>query len=290
VQPIRKSLWLLLLAGSLITPLAASPPVLGVAQSRAAFYMNNALVPGTGTILDGTAIRTDIAPSELSLRTGEHLRLSANSALVVHADRVVLQSGLAELSRGTAYRIDAQNLQITPLDQASRVSVSLGSGNVVLVSTAGGSADIRNGRGVLVARMYPGEQKELRPANPDSIQLTGTVRKQGNSFVLEDETTHLTVELRGDNLKGFTGKVVQIKGVVKPEAHPVPGASQVVLVTTATVADVSGGTGAKPAAAANAGHSTRATIAIVGGVAAASSAGGLAAVGTFSGSAPSVSR
>lgn len=292
MHPMRTTPWFLLICGSLMT-LAASPPVIGVAQSRAAFSINNASVPGSATVLDGTAIRTNDAPSDVMLKTGERLRLAPNSAAVVYRDHVVLQAGLAEAIHAAAYRIDAQSLQIRAVDSGAHLTVSLAGKKEVAVSTSGGYAEINNSSGVLVARMYPGDQIQMQPAETDAIRLTGTVQKRGGAYVLQDETTHVTAELRGENLKAMVGKDVRINGTLKPGVSPVSGVSQVVMVTNATVVAAATGTGSVgvPAGAATAsGLSTGTTVAVVGGVAAAATMGGLGAAGTFSGSGPAVSR
>jgi hypothetical protein len=287
VQRIRRISWFLLIGGALMC-LAASPPVIGVAQSPATFSMNHATVPGSATLLEGSAIQTNTAPSDITLKSGERVRLAPNSAAVVYHDRITLQAGLAELALSSAYRIDARGLTIGAADAGARVTVSVAGQSAVAVSTRGGNAEVRNSAGLLVAWMHPGDQVRMEPAAADSIQLTGIVRKQGEVYLLEDQTTHVVVELRGAGMQALVGKVTQIDGVRKPGATPSGGASQVVAVNKATVVPPAGGStnaaGNKP------GVSTRTTVAVIGGVAAAATTGGLAFAGTFSGTGPSVSR
>jgi hypothetical protein len=271
--------------------LAASPPIIGVARSRTAFYINNAAVPGTATILDGTAIRTADALSDIALTSGQRVRLWPQSTAVLYRDRVVLQSGSAEVSHGPGFLVDARKLIVGGLGPASRFTVSVSGGQAVSVSATGGDAEIHNSRGVLVARMHPGEQIETQPADSTAIQITGIVEKRDDAYLLTDQTTHVTAEIRGLGLKPLTGKLVRVNGVVTSGTSAVPGATQVVAVSKITVIPAATAAGAAiPTAAASAPISTGATVAIVGGVAATATAGGLAAAGSFSASPSSVSR
>src|SRR5260370_38758530 len=103
---IRRTTWLLLLCGSIAT-LAASPPVIGVARSRGAFLINNASVPGTATLLDGASVRTMELSSDVRLRTGQRLTLGSQSVATIYQDRLVLESGTAEVDRSYGYSVEA---------------------------------------------------------------------------------------------------------------------------------------------------------------------------------------
>ena len=289
----RLSLWALLFAGPFIAVWAA-PPVIGVAQSRGAFLLNNSSVPGTATILEGASLRTETASSDVSLNSGQRLTISPGSTTTIYSDRMVLESGLAEVRRISGYRIAARNLSIGAPgpDVQFKVRVSVDGG--VTVSTTSGKAEVWNAAGLLVAQVFPGEPIEMQPADPARIQLSGVVQKTGPFFTLKDETLHITVELRGPNLAALVGKQVQVSGTIVSGVSPAPLASEIVNVARAeAVPGAVGASGAGAAAAAAAvtpGMSTAATVAIIGGVAVAATAGGLAAAGTFGGSGPSVSR
>src|SRR5271157_2589911 len=122
-----------MVCGSLVT-LAASPPVIGVAQSRGAFFVNNASVPGTATIWDGTSVRTTTTSSDVSLKSGERFTLASGSAAQVFQDRVVLETGMAELQHVSAYRLETSNLRIGASDAGALVRVAIDSRNLVKVA------------------------------------------------------------------------------------------------------------------------------------------------------------
>jgi len=83
-----------------------------VAQSRGAFFVNNASVPGTATILDGTSVRTTATSSDVSLKGGERLTLASSSEARIYQDRLVLTSGMADLNHMSNYRLETGNFQI----------------------------------------------------------------------------------------------------------------------------------------------------------------------------------
>lgn len=288
---IRSSMWFLLVCGSIAT-LSASPPVIGVARSRGAFMINNASVPGTATILDGTSVKTMGLSSDVSLKTGERLTLGSGSAATIYRDRLVLQSGIAEVDSVSAYRVEAGGLRIDASNSEASFRVAVHNGQPVQVTATTGTAEVRNAKGVLVARVFPGTALQLHVIPGDNaVELTGRVTSDQGKFFLTDETTKVKVELRGKDLKNLVGKRVNIKGSTtasdKPEGSVVMVASATVL--TAAAAAGAGGGGAAAGAATAAGVSAT-KIAVIGGIAAAATVGGLAAAGTFSGSDAPVSR
>lgn len=288
---IRRPLWVLLVCGSVAT-LSASPPVIGVARSRGAFLINNASVPGTATILNGASVRTLASSSEVSLKTGERLTLASSSAATFYQDRVVLQSGLAELDHMAQYSVDSGSLRIGASGTGAHIRVAVDASRQVKVAALGGTAEVRDPKGVLIARVFPGTALQLHTAAEESDQFTGIVEKQGNNFLLNDETTHVTTELRGGNLSRLVGKRVRVTGKTIPGGTPAAGASQIVTVTAVTTigpAAAASAGGAAAGAAVSSGVSAG-TIAVIGGVAAgAGTVGGLAVAGTFSDAEP-VSR
>ena len=295
IVTIRRSLSLGLVCGGLVA-LSASPPVIGVAQSRGAFFVNNASVPGTATILDGTSVRTTTTSSDVSLRTGERLTLASGSSARVYRDRIVLETGAAEINHLAAYHLETQNLRIGASDIGGLVRVGLDNGNQVKVFAVAGTAEVRNPQGMLVARVFPGTALQLQSVAATDSKLMGTVQTQDGKFFLTDETTKVKVELRGSNLKKLVGKHIQVTGKADVAEKPAGDASQVIIVSSATVVAAAAGTaaagtaGGAAAGAAVATGVSATTVAVVGGVAAAATVGGLAAAGTIGGSSGTVSR
>jgi hypothetical protein len=285
---LRTILWCSVLCGSIAT-LAASPPVIGVARSWGAFLVNDASVPGSATILDGTSLKTVDASSDLNLTGGERVTMSSNSSAIVHHDRLILDRGTAEFTGAAAYRVEARDLRIGASDSATRVRVAVDRQNRVLVASLGGAAEIRNTQGMLVARVLPGTALTMSASGSTAVELTGTVQQQNGEFYLTDDVTKVKVELRGSNLKALVGKHVHVAGTESGETAAA-GVPQTVNVATATQVGAGAAGTAGAATAAGVAGGAFPTIAVIGGVVAVGGAlGGLAATGVI-GSSSSVSR
>lgn len=284
---IRRLLCCSALCGS-IAMLTASPPVIGVARSWGAFWINDASVPGSATILDGTSLKTGDASSDINLTNGTRVTMSSNSSATVHNDRLLLDRGTAEFSGTAAYRVEALHLRIGASDSVARVRVGVDRRNRVLVASLGGSAEVRNAQGLLVAHILAGAALTLSASDSTAVELTGTVQRVNGKFLLTDNVSKVTVELHGSALKSLVGKQVHITGTLSSEPAAA-GAPQAVTVTSATPVGTAAGAGGA-AAGAGAVSSSFPTIAIIGGVAAVGGTlGGLAATGVI-GAASSVSR
>lgn len=295
----------MLVCGSIVA-LASPPPVIGVARSRGAFMINQASVPGSATILDGTSVQTVATSSDVSLKGGERVTLASHSAARIYQGRLVLQSGAAELSHLSGYLVETGDLRIGASNAEAHVRVVVDSKDQVRVATIGGNAEVRNNEGMLVARVFPGTAMQLNSAPGAGTKLTGTVQEENGKFFLTDEATKVKVELRGPNLKSMVGKRVRITGTAAPGETPAGDATLVVHVSGSVALAAAAGATAAGGAAAGAGAAGAAggaaagaavatgvsatTVAVVGGVAAAASVGGLAAAGTIGGSDSTVSR
>jgi hypothetical protein len=276
----------LLLAYGSVVMLAASPPVIGVARSRGAFLINDASVPGTATILDGTSVKTLGLSSDVKLTTGERVTLRSGSAAAIYQDHLVLQSGMAEVDHPSAYRVDAAGFRIgaSDPDASFRVAVN-GSRQVQVVATAG-TAEVRNAKGGLVARILSGTALELRMTPGDAAtDLTGMVTSEHGKFFLTDETTKVKYELLGSGVSALVGKRAHVTGSIA--AATKAGDPAVVTVDTATglpAAAAGAAGGGAAAGAATAGGVSATAIVLIGAGVAGGTLGGLAAAGTFSGS------
>ncbi len=117
-------------------------------------------------------------------------------------------------------------------------------------------------------------------------KVSGILAVKDSEFIVVDRITDVTMQAQGTGLEAVVGNLVEIAGTVNPSAPVVAGASQLIDVTSIKRLT-------KGAAAAAGGLSIVATVAIVGGVAAAGTIGGLAAAHALPGqgsSPPSNSR
>jgi hypothetical protein len=283
---------------SIIVIAAASPPVIGLARSRTAILANHVSVPGVVTILDGMSVETTDTPSNLNLANGGRLLMAPGSSARVHQDHLILDRGGAELTGQPLYRIETADFRIGVASPAAHVQVSLQGPGRVHVEAAGGLAEVRNARGLLVANVQSGTALQIQTINTSSTQLAGTVRSRAGKFFLTDEVSKVGVELRGENLASLVGKRVGIVGSPLAAQPVVADASQVIAVSLA-MADFNGGPDAPTADTSTPDPSQnppmppdppkkkrrRAALIIIGGAAVAGgTVGGLWAAGTIGGS------
>ena len=269
--------WLLLSsAASLI--LSASSPVIGTAQSPRAFTIDNDPVPGSATVLEGSAIVSGSAPSNIRLTGGARLILAMGGAATIYRDRAVLSSGAIASSAAAGYQIEAGPLRIGTETESSNIRIAL-HGTSVTIASLDGSAEVRSVAGAIIARVLPGEALDFDAVPGPTVQMSGILRRKGAFYFLTDEITHVTFQLLGGTVAPLSGKRVTVSGRHAP-GTPQAGASDIIDVVEASPATtpVQGG-GAKPAAISS-GISVR-RVAIVGGAAGAATIAGFGAAGSF---------
>jgi hypothetical protein len=270
--------------------LIAAVTGIGVAMSQGNITINNSNSAGNATIFDGNTLETGKAASQVRLNDGARLRLASDSRAKVFSDHVDLQKGSADI---TGYAANAGGLRVRAEGNAS-ASVSMHDRGIVQIASLNGDVHVFNAAGLNVANLVPGRALDLRAQDAGASapsSLTGCAVKSGNNTLLTDETSKVTVQLNGGNVKA--GKRVQVSGSMVPNATPAAGATQVINVTSAKEVGgsckgtaVAGGAAAGGAAAgaAAAGAGISATTAVVAGVAVAAGVGvgAAAAAGSFS--------
>jgi hypothetical protein len=287
--------------------LSAATPGIGIAMSEGNIYINDAKSAGNATLSDGSTVETENAASQVRLNGGAQLRLSTSSRGTVFADHIDLQKGTARIA---GYSANASGLSVRA-DGNSSATVSMRDQGVVQIAALTGNVHVFNAAGMNVANLLPGRALDLKPQDAGASapsSLVGCAVKTGPNMLFTDETSNVTVQLKGSSVKA--GKRVQITGSMVPNSTPVSPATQVINVTavkqvggvckagTAAAAAAGGaaaggaaaGGAAAGAAGAAAGIST--TTAVIAGVAAAAAAGvgGAAAAGAIGGSStPTVS-
>jgi hypothetical protein len=299
-----RSLFVLVSLGAAGGLLSGSTAAIGMVSANGSFEVNSSKVWNTGTLFDGSTIETAKAPSDLRLNSGAQLRLATESRAKVYAGRVVLERGSGQVESSVGYAVEARNLKIQSASPETIARVQLGASNRVMVAAVGGAVRVTNSNGILVANIGAGDAMSFDPqagaAGPTKV--TGCLVRKDGKYLVMDETTNVTLEVKGAGLEKEVGNRVEITGAADSAAPSVGGASQVIRVSAikqtakggcSSVAkkvgatSAAGAAGAAGAAAAGAGGTvgiaTATTVAIVGGVAAAATVGGLAAAGTFSG-------
>jgi hypothetical protein len=256
--------------------------------------------PGNATIFEGNTVQTGTASSQVRLKDGGQVRFGTESRGKVFTDHVDLQQGSAQVS---GYAAVANGLSIRPEGTGS-VSVSI-HGKAVEVAALTASVHVFNAQGLNVANLVPGRALNLAPQDAGASapsNLTGCAVKTGNNLFLTDESSNVTVQLRGGKVPNK--KRITVTGAVASGATATSPATQVVDVTSVreiggpckSAAAIAAGAGAAAGGAAGAGAGGAAagaaaagaagaaagavgvTTAVVAGVAAAAVAGTAAAV------------
>lgn len=273
-----KSFFAILLALQLSVGMAA-PSAIGVASAKGNFRIDNAAITGNGTLFDGVMVETQRATGQLELNNGTRLQLGINSRGKVYSDRLILEQGESQFKAGATskFGLEARTLRIVPADASTVAHVAMVGPSRVHVSALTGTVQVRNASGIMVAALAAGKALEFEPQAGATApsKLTGCVVNKDGRFFITDETTNVTVELRGAGLEKQAGHKVEITGSQLPGVTPAEPsynhAGQVVQVSA--LKSVSNKCSLPAGVAAAAGG------AAAGGAAAGAAAGGAAAGG-----------
>jgi hypothetical protein len=271
-------------------------------MSEGSILIDNSRAAGNATIFEGTILETRSAVSQVHLNGGAQLRLASDSRGTVYTDHVNLEKGTARIA---GYSANASGLNIRA-DGSASATVSMRDQGVVQIAALTGSVHVFNAAGINVANLLPGRALDLQPQDAGASapsSLVGCAVKTGNNTLLTDETSNVTVQLQGGNVRA--GRRVQITGSMVPNASPASPATQVLNVTSVKQVGGACKTGASGAAAgaaaggaaaggAAAGAATGAAVglstAAIAGIAVAGAAaiavGAAAGAGAFNSSAP----
>jgi hypothetical protein len=263
---------------------AAATPAIGVALSEGNIVINDSQTPGNATVFNGTRLQTQSTSSQVRLKDGAQVRFDLDSRGTLFSDHVDLQQGSARISD---YSANANGLSVRASgDSSANVTMK---GKVVEIAALTGNVQVFNAAGINVANLLPGRALDLRPQDAGArapSSLTGCAVRSGGNTLITDETSNVTAQLRGGNVK--TGTRVQVTGTLVPNATPASPATQVIAVTGvkevggacggAAAAGGAAATGAAVGAGTAAGVSTGVIVGV--GVAAAAGIGIGAAYGT----------
>jgi hypothetical protein len=260
---------------------------IGMAAAAGSFWADSAGVAGHATVFEGSTIESGETPVKLQIEGGVRILLDVHSRAQVYGNRLTLERGRAQLESGKDYRIEAGTMRIAPAKAQSRAIVAIGISNVVEVAALGGAVRVRNADGVAVANVAAGRSLEFRLGQGrEQAMLTGCVAKADRAYLLRDEVSEITVELRGPEVANQVGQRVEVAGTVAPSLHAVAPAEQVVQANTIKVlgngcgAAAVAASGSRARSAADGGGMVRASpssggasTAVIAGIAIAAAAG-----------------
>jgi len=232
--------------------LQADEHYIGTAGADGSFWVDSAGVSTHATIFDGSTIEAAETPVKLQILPDVRILLDAGSRAQVWGDRLTLEKGRVQLDSGKDYRIEARTMRITLAGAGARALVAIGGSGAVEVEALGATIRVANTDGVLVANVAAGRSVELRLGETkDAAVLTGCVAKSGGLYILRDEVSGITAELRGDQAAKQVGRRVEVTGSVVPLVRTAP-AGQVIRVKAAKllggeceIAEAAGMTGSR---------------------------------------------
>ena len=196
--------------------LPAATRYIGIVTADGSFWVDSAGVSNHATVFEGSTIETQEASAKLQMTGGARILLDARSRAQVYPDHLVLEKGRGQLDNSAGYRIEARSLRILPVSLESRAIVSVRDAGIE-VGALTGDVQVKNAQGITVAQLSPAQTVELRPDHGmNATVLTGCVSKIGKRYVLRDEVSGVTVELRGPELRQSMGKRIQITGQSAP--------------------------------------------------------------------------
>jgi hypothetical protein len=282
------SLLFLITSVHLVTGAPASTPTIGAGRSPGSFNLDGSAIRGNSTIFEGSTIESAASRVVIQLHSTE-VTLSPQSRVTVFRDHSVLQSGALLLKDSGAYLVDAAGLRINSRGN-SYVQVQINGPSQVLVGARRGMAEVHSAAGVQVATLHAGMALNLTPQAAETesnMSVTGCVERQGERYLVTDETSQVTVELQGPDVASYAGRRVAITGSRLTGTPNLAGVAHTVRVITAEPdagrACKAVGGGAVPASKAVGGHGviTPGRAAVIAGVAVSAAMLGAVATGSL---------
>jgi hypothetical protein len=263
---------------------SSAPAVIGTIRVKGSLRLDGATVAGNATLFEGETVETQVAGSTLDVLSGARITLAPQSKGRVFNDRFALEKGMVVLSNMPEFHVEVIGLRI---ERGSARVALVGTGHVQVMALAG-STQVSDTQGLLLANLPQGKALDFEPppapVSRSATKMTGCLSAAAGHFLMTDELTNVTAELKGDQLAQIAGRV-EIAGAMDPTETPVPGATQVLRVSQVRRL------GKGCPATGKAGGVSATTVATIGGVAVAAVVGGLAATGYLPGhGSPGLSR
>ena len=219
---------IIILLTAIVGGLYADERHIGTASADGGFWADSAGVSTHATIFDGSTIEASETPVKLQIPPDVRILLDVGSRAQVWGDRLVLERGRAQLDAGRDYRIEARTMRVALAAPGARALVAMGNSGIVEVAALGAAVRVANADGVVVANVTAGRSVELKLGQTkDAAVLAGCVTKAGGLYLLRDEASGITVELRGADVASQVGQRVEVTGSVVPLAPAAP-AGQVI--------------------------------------------------------------
>lgn len=180
-------------------------------------------------------METSETSSQLRLTNGVEMRLASDSRGTVFRDRLILERGAGQIESADRFLIEAKGLHILAEGPAAAGRVAVTDDQMVQVAALRGHFRVLTADGITVAAMAAGKALAFDAAQAGASapwSMAGCLFERNGRYLLRDETTAVTVEVRGAGLATSVGNQVAITGVVVPGVQPADGAAQMIQVST----------------------------------------------------------
>jgi hypothetical protein len=215
---------IIILLAAVGASLQADEHYIGTANADGRFWVDSAGVSAHATVFDGGTVEAAETPVKLQILPDVRILLDVGSRAQVWRDRLALEKGRIQLDSGKNYRIEARTMRVTLGTPGARALVVSGSSGTVEVATLGGPIRVANADGVPVANVAAGRSVDLRLGQAkDAAVLTGYVVQARGLYLLRDEVSGITVELRGAEVAKQVGHRIEVTGSVVPLVPTAPG-------------------------------------------------------------------
>ena len=210
---------------------AAGTTVLGTASARGHMRVDGYTVNGDATVFDGSVVETQNASAVLRVAHGVDITMSKSSRGTLYHNRFVLQRGATEVAAPSSFALEANGLHVTAGKPDSVGIVKLMATNAVEVAAVSGSFQVRDGQGLLLSNVLPGQplafamQSQVNTAQspiniaPQSLTMVGMLSSQNGLYYLTSDANQL-FQLVGKNLQKYLGYKVVVSGYFQPAVLP----------------------------------------------------------------------
>ena len=154
--------------------------VIGVASTRGNMEVNSAPVRGNANVADGTSIRTNDTVGQVQLNNGVQVTIGQHSSAAIHADRVQLLQGGAQMSAKMGFGVEALGFHVAPGQSAAVSRVTFQNSNRILVSAMDAPVTVSK-EGVLLARLSPGTTYFFEPDDPQDQPANAAGKKSSGN-------------------------------------------------------------------------------------------------------------
>ena len=218
-----------------VSVVPAFSAAIGIAKANGSFRVDSNPVAGNATLFEGNTLETAAASSDLQLYSGTRMRLAPDSRGRVFGDRLVLEKGLGEWDSATGYWVEARGLRILADSPGASGRVLITGSRKVQAAALAGSLRVTTADGTVVALVTPAMALEFEPQTVTGVQapfeMSGCLELRNGQFVLRDPLTGVVEEIRGSQLQGEVGNMIEVTATVVPGAKPATDAMEVIQIT-----------------------------------------------------------